>query len=296
MHLILQLSEITFFKLNEKTLDLKVTLKFTLFIRRGEDLNQFMTINKFSLKTGIPSSALRFYETKRLLIPERDAENGYRLYREEQVPTAKLIASLRKADLSIQDIQRYLQADRCEQKEIKRNWITILKERRQQLDLSLRYLEANQNKEEIFLFEKAAEKCIWFEAIAPPGEFKKEMLRRRDELNQQGLTVHNMYLKTILATVSMVKAEIGFGIEGDVNHHYFSEGKIKSEGTSLCVGLTFHGHFSNIVSVYRNLYAYCMENNWIPAGPVFEWYRGDQLSGMDLVMPILQIEGEKNEI
>ena len=138
-----------------------------------------MTINKFSLKTGIPSSTLRFYETKRLLIPERDDENGYRLYKEEQVPTAKLIASLRKADISIQDIQRYLQANRCEQKEMKRNWIIVLKERRQQLDLSLHYLEASLNKEEIFLFEKAAEKCIWFEAEAPPGEFKEEMLRRK---------------------------------------------------------------------------------------------------------------------
>lgn len=254
-----------------------------------------MTINQFSLKTGIPSSTLRYYETKRLLIPKRDAESGYRLYKEEQVPTAKLIASLRKADISIQHIQQYLQANPSDQKEMKRNWIDVLKERRQQLDLSLHYLEASQNKEEVFLFEKSAEKCIWFEAAGPPGEFKEEMVRRRDDLNQQGLKVQHMYLTYISATVSWVKAEIGFSIGGDVNQHCVSEGRINSEGASLCVGLTFRGHFSNIASFYRKLYAYCMENNWIPAGPVFEWYRGDQLSEMDLVMPILQIEGEKNE-
>lgn len=254
-----------------------------------------MTIKVFSLKTGIPESTLRYYETKHLLLPIRDKESGYRLYIGEQVQTAKLIASLRKADIPIHDIQRYLQANSSEQKEMKRKWITVLKERRDQLNLSIHYLEANQKNETYFLFEKNAEQVVWFKEEAPSGEFKELMLRRRDELMQQGFTIKNMYLKTIYATVRLVKAEIGFGIREDVNQHHLSEGKVKKEHASLCVGITFRGHFSNVISAYRKLYGYCMDNNWIPAGPIYEWYRGDKLTGMDLVMPILQMKGEDDE-
>lgn len=254
-----------------------------------------MTIKVFSLKTGIPDSTLRYYETKKLLQPKRDEESGYRLYGEEQVQTAKVIASLRKAGIPVHDIQSFLQANKSKQNEMKRKWITVLKERREQLDLSIHYLEASQNKEAFYLFERAAERIIWFEAEGPSGEFKEKMLQRLNELKRQGFTIQNIYLKTISATVSLVKAEIGFGIQEDVNQHYFSEGKFKNENASLNVGLTFRGHFSNVVSAYRKLYSYCIENNWIPAGPVYEWYRGDQLTGMDLVMPILQMEGAEDE-
>lgn len=254
-----------------------------------------MTIKLFSQQTGIPASTLRYYETKNLLKPERGGVSGYRLYREEQVQTVKFIASLRKAGISIHDIRCYVQASDSEQENMKRKWRAALKEKRDQLDVSIRYLEASQTKEPFFLFEKSVEQVVWFEAEAPPGEFKEQMLQRRDALNQQGMPIQNVYLQTIAATVSSVKAEIGFGIEENINQKYLSEGTLTIERASLCVGLPFRGHFSNVPSVYRKLYSYCMENSWIPTGPVYEWYRGDQLSGMDLVVPILQMEGERDE-
>lgn len=254
-----------------------------------------MTIKLFSQQTGIPASTLRYYETKNLLKPERGGVSGYRLYREEQVQTVKFIASLRKAGISIHDIRCYVQASDSEQENMKRKWRAALKEKRDQLDVSIRYLEASQTKEPFFLFEKSVEQVVWFEAEEPPGEFKEQMLQRRGALNQQVISIQNVYLQTIAATVSLVKAEIGFAIKKDVNQKYLSEGTLTIERASLCVGIPFRGHFSNVPSVYRKLYTYCMENNWIPTGPVYEWYRGDQLTGMDLVMPILQMEGEKDE-
>ncbi|MHA6252553.1 MerR family transcriptional regulator [Oceanobacillus sp. CAU 1775] len=254
-----------------------------------------MNIKLFSLKTGIPESTLRYYETKKLLIPERNKENGYRLYRDEQIQTAKLIASLRKADISIDEIQNYLQANKSEQLEMKRNWIKLLKQKKQQLDVGIQYLEASQQEVPVYLFEKAAEAVIWFQAEAKPGDFKEIMLKRRNEIVEQNFSIDNVYLRTTSATVSLVKAEIGFAVRGNVINQYFPEGVRVQEPAVLCVAQPFGGKFSNIVSAYRKLFSYCMENNWIPAGPVFEWYRGSELEKMDLVIPILKMEGEYAE-
>ncbi|WP_212927945.1 MerR family transcriptional regulator [Oceanobacillus sp. J11TS1] len=59
------------------------------------------------MKTGIPKSALRFYEEKDLLKSVRQENSNYRMYSEDQVPLAKMIASLRTARVPIRDIQLY---------------------------------------------------------------------------------------------------------------------------------------------------------------------------------------------
>lgn len=250
-----------------------------------------MNIKEFSLRTGIPDSTLRYYEKKKLLIPERHERNGYRLYQVEQIEVAKRIASLRNADISIEAIQAYFQANTNEQAAMKDEWIMTLKQKRAQLDLSIRYLESNQNKEEIFLFEKEAENIIWFDAEEPPGEFKEVMLQKGEHLQQKGFRIQNMYLETVSATSRLVKAKIGFAIKGSINKQDLTEGKWVEDPAVFCVGLSFDGDFSKVVSAYRKLYGYCLDNNWIPAAPVFEWYRGSELGKMDLVMPIIKIEG-----
>lgn len=255
-----------------------------------------MTIQTFSVKTGIPRSTLRFYETKNLLKAQRHQESDYRMYTEEQVPTAKLIASLRAVDISIQNIQRYLQSNEAKQMEMKVDWIKLIKERKLQLDISLRYLETSEKEEEIFLFEKAAETVIWFHAESAPGQFEQAITIRRDELREQKIPVHNIYIKFLSGNQKLVKVEIGFGVDADVEIPDSIEGKFKKMETSLCIGLTFRDRFSNIVSGYRKLYCYCIEHDWIPASSVFEWYRGDQILEMDIVMPITQVGGRDNGI
>lgn len=250
-----------------------------------------MNIKAFSLRTGIPDSTLRYYEKKKLLIPKRHEGNGYRLYHVEQIELAKRIASLRNADISIEAIQAYFQANHTEQGAMKDEWIRTLKQKRTQIDLGIHYLESNQNKVEIFLFEKEAENIIWFDAEKPPGEFKAVMLQKRKHLQQKGFKIQNMYLETVSATISLVKAKIGFAINESINKQHLIEGKWVKEPAVSCIGLSFDGDFSNVVSAYRRLYGYCLDNNWIPAAPVFEWYRGCELGKMDLVMPIIKIEG-----
>ncbi|MEI2267757.1 MerR family transcriptional regulator [Microbacterium sp. No. 7] len=66
---------------------------------------EWMTAGRFGASTLLSAKALRIYADRGLLVPRRvDAETGYRYYSGDQVPTGWLIALLRSADLSLDQI------------------------------------------------------------------------------------------------------------------------------------------------------------------------------------------------
>jgi DNA-binding transcriptional MerR regulator len=85
------------------------------FTENGAD--NHMTIAQFACRTGLPPATLRFYETKKMLIPAHRAENGYRLYNKEQINKAKLIHSLRQAGVGLKEIVQFLHGDAQQQDE-----------------------------------------------------------------------------------------------------------------------------------------------------------------------------------
>ncbi len=130
-----------------------------------------MTIQAFSEKVGIAKSAIRYYESKGLLGPVERSASGYRLYREDQIETVRLITSLRMADIAIADIQVYLnEANNSERQQMMGEWIHSIQKRRDILDTSLRYLEGNSFNEKIYLIKKERETVIWFSATSQIGE------------------------------------------------------------------------------------------------------------------------------
>jgi len=61
-----------------------------------------MTIGAFAGRTRLSAKALRLYDRLGLLTPARvDPDSGYRLYREDQVATARLIALLRRLGMPL---------------------------------------------------------------------------------------------------------------------------------------------------------------------------------------------------
>jgi DNA-binding transcriptional MerR regulator len=73
---------------------------------------ELLSIGEFSVKTGLSIPALRHYDDVGLLRPARvDPGTGYRRYRLDQAPQAKLIRHLRSVDLPIDQIRTAL-ADR----------------------------------------------------------------------------------------------------------------------------------------------------------------------------------------
>lgn len=65
-----------------------------------------MGIKEVEKQTGISSQNIRFYERQGLLSPERNPENGYRMYGEEEVEQLKRIKLFRKLDMPVEDIRR----------------------------------------------------------------------------------------------------------------------------------------------------------------------------------------------
>jgi DNA-binding transcriptional MerR regulator len=66
-------------------------------------------IGEMARDCGLTVSALRFYDGAGVLVPARvDPQSTYRWYSDEQVPTARLIARLRRVGMPLADISRVL--------------------------------------------------------------------------------------------------------------------------------------------------------------------------------------------
>lgn len=65
-----------------------------------------MTIGKFSKITGIPCSALRYYEEKGLILVKRDAA-GRRDYSESDTEWVRFLQRLKNTGMSLKDMKHY---------------------------------------------------------------------------------------------------------------------------------------------------------------------------------------------
>ncbi len=68
-----------------------------------------MNIKQASQASGISSRNIRYYEQAGLLQPDRDPQNGYRTYSENDIRTLKLIRMLRMLDMPVEEIRAVLQ-------------------------------------------------------------------------------------------------------------------------------------------------------------------------------------------
>ena len=64
-----------------------------------------MKINEVEALVGITKKNIRFYEAEGLLSPQRNRENGYRTYSDEDVAVLRQIKLLRKLGLPLSEIR-----------------------------------------------------------------------------------------------------------------------------------------------------------------------------------------------
>jgi DNA-binding transcriptional MerR regulator len=68
-------------------------------------------IGEMSRRSGLTVSALRFYDGAGLLVPAYvEPTSGYRRYRDDQVPTARVLANLRRVSMPLPEVARVLDA------------------------------------------------------------------------------------------------------------------------------------------------------------------------------------------
>lgn len=250
-----------------------------------------MTIQDFSERTGISKSALRYYESKNLLRPAGRNSNGYRVYSETQVAIIKLVSSLRLADVPIKDIQVYLkEKDENIRKNMMDDWTVMIKKRLDILNVSLRYLESDSMNDQIYLIEKADENIIWFSAESETGKFGEHFIKRGKELEKLNIPIKSCYLK-YLSGKDLIKAHIGFGVPFGIPTSRLSEVELVEHLAScIYIALSFNAPMTEIQNGYWKLINYANENKWIPTGSILEWYRGDDFSNLDLLMPVTKLE------
>lgn len=249
----------------------------------------------FSERVGVSKSAIRYYESKGLLGTVKRNVNGYRLYHEEQIETVRLIVSLRMADIAITEIQEYLKEESDKERQrMMRQWIHSIQNKREVLGTSLHYLNSNSFNEHIYLIEKGKEAVIWFPATSQIGKFGECFMERREVLKKQNIPIQNSYLRYMSGTGSIV-ATIGFGIPIDFDRQLLEEScQIEEMDPMMCIAMPFTGEFENIKDGYAKLLDYAVTHEWRPTGPLLEWYRGESLTTVDLLLPVTQIQKEVN--
>lgn len=67
-----------------------------------------MNIQEIERRTGVPKQNIRFYEKEGLISPDRNVENGYREFSEEDVERIKLVKMFRKLDFPLSKISGLL--------------------------------------------------------------------------------------------------------------------------------------------------------------------------------------------
>ena len=170
------------------------------------------------------------------------------------------------------------------------NWVYNIKNTRDLLSVSLRYLESGSISKEIYLKEKSAEKIIWYVAVSKKGEFKEHFLKRGSELQKLNIPFKNCYLK-YLSGKDFIKVQIGFGVPMDLRINDLSEiTLIEHMPQCICIAMPFKGSLSTIQNGYNKLITYALEHNWTPISPILEWYYGVNFTEMELLMPVTQIE------
>lgn len=247
-----------------------------------------MTIDDFAKRTGISKSALRYYESKQLFHAKRN-KNGYRMYAEDQVPIIKLISSLRLAGVSIRDIQTFLHEKNEQLKhDMLNDWIVSIKERLEVLNVSWRYLESYSSAEEVYLIEKAEENIIWFTAEDEVGKFKRRFIEKGKYLVDLNIPIKGCYFR-YLSGDGVIKGKIGFGVPFDLPSNLPNDCTVEHMTFSLCIALPYNGPYTDIPKGYSQLLTYANEHQWIPSGPVLEWYRGNDFNTLDLLMPVTHV-------
>lgn len=108
-----------------------------------------MTIKEMESVTGMGRANIRYYEAEGLITPERNRENGYRIYSQEDVAALRKIRLLRTLDVSIEEI-RALQAGEISLEQVLERQVEELARKEQWLERSGQVLRQMMERKEEF--------------------------------------------------------------------------------------------------------------------------------------------------
>ncbi|MCM1157386.1 MAG: MerR family transcriptional regulator [Bacteroidales bacterium] len=133
-----------------------------------------MRIKEVEELVGITRKNIRFYEAEGLLHPERNSENGYRDYTEENVEMLKKIKLLRKLSVPIEEIRR-----------LQIGSLTLA-------DSMERHIVTLKRQEENVI--KLQQICRWIkeDGIRMPDDFADAYLEKMKDMESEGIRFMNV--------------------------------------------------------------------------------------------------------
>lgn len=183
-----------------------------------------LSIKQFSERTGMSPSALRFYESKDVLLPAARLESGHRKYNQDQISQARLIHSLRQAGVALSEIARFMKAEAEERELMLRHWRHESEVKLLSVQIANQFLQGfhpEQNELHLVNIEKELF-VVWYTVTVAgqgPLPFMEAILLQRQLLLANGVKViDDGYVRTTHAQGGQFVGEIGFHIRPkDVN-------------------------------------------------------------------------------
>lgn len=184
------------------------------------------TIKEVADKLGITANAIRFYEKKGMICPQRD-KNGYREYDREEITTLEMILIYRKMGFPVETVKMFLEHQKGSERllqfalqynEITRHMHTMTKIQDslgECLEILLENPEAQQDVLE--RMEKTAKILEMSQAWQDRWAFDKWAVEYDQDIRKQdgGLAFYANYDRVLAETVSYIKGhrivEIGIG-------------------------------------------------------------------------------------
>ena len=153
-----------------------------------------MKINEVEALVGVTKKNIRFYEEQGLLSPQRNSDNGYRDYSEEDVQTLRRIKLMRKLGLPIEEIRQMQSGGRTVADAMRRHLVTLERDKRN-LEQSMELCAALRGHEERL-----------------DGLDAEAILQEMEQLEQTGTTFRNKqredarirYVAPVICAVAMV--------------------------------------------------------------------------------------------
>ncbi len=256
-------------------------------------MDQAMTIQQFSNRTGLPASTLRYYEKERLIEPHIRGANGYRLYTEEQIPIALTIHSLRLSDVGLRDIRSFLECGEREREGWLRKWREEIDAKLSAMHIARQYLhgiDADDQTVRLVKWEYSVQ-FVWYPVTVDRVMFPyAEAIKDTASLcyRQFGVQPNEAYVRTISADRASMTGNIGYRLpEGiSMNRSTDEDFMLQEHPPALFVTLEC---MASDAFVCFNLMLLIHKFGFEPTGLKLERYRLNNLSQYQWMIPVLHI-------
>ncbi|WP_158607022.1 MerR family DNA-binding transcriptional regulator [Paenibacillus ginsengarvi] len=259
-------------------------------------MEQAMTIQRFSHRTGLPASTLRYYEKEGLIEPHVRGDNGYRFYTEEQIPIALTIHSLRLADVCLRDIREYLRCANAGRAAWLRKWREEIDAKLASLRIARQYLhgiEADEQSVRLVKWE-APVPFLWF-----PVTIKRQLHPYAEAIQETatayyrrfGVRPTEAFVRTTSADRLTMNGSIGYRLSKG------QEAEVSTDPTAVFLEhdpvlfVTLECLASDAFVCF-DLMLLLQKFGFEPAGPKLERYNLKDLNHYQWMIPVLHTQSQ----